>query len=431
MMTAAGIHFHKHIRQIPISGLHHGRFPTKRSEARLPNASDRNLRARVRYPLINKESRISCPPPSLRQPGPPGISPRRARIPLHFPRTLIMKINKLLGTCVAMAALYASGTAFAGREGWTSDFSAAKKQAAENHKNLLVDFTGSDWCGWCIKLDKEVFDHDEFKSGVKDNFVLVEIDFPQDKSILTPATIEQNTKLGEEYSIKGYPTILLMDPEGKPFAATGYQAGGPEAYVKHLNELLENKKASDEAFAKAGKEEGVAKAKALQAALASMKLEDAVVDKFYGDVAKQIVAADPKDETGYAKALATKQRLEKFQSDLGELAQKQDFDGALALVDKTLDEGGFAKDDTQQLIMTKSMILAQQGKFDDAIAQVDKALAVDPDGEMAEGIAGFKKRLEDAKAKAAEPKEKADEDKADEDKADEAKPEEAPAEKGA
>ena len=101
-----------------------------------------------------------------------------------------MKMNKLLklAACAAMLS-----PAFAGGEGWTSDFAAAKEQAAKENKSLLVDFTGSDWCGWCIKLNEEVFQHDPFKEGVKDKFVLVELDFPKDKSRF-PKTLRSRTK---------------------------------------------------------------------------------------------------------------------------------------------------------------------------------------------------------------------------------------------
>ena len=208
------------------------------------------------------------------------------------------------------------GSAFAGGEGWSSDFAAAKKLAAESKKDLLIDFTGSDWCGWCIKLNDEVFKHEPFKAGVKDSFVLVEIDFPKDKSKLSEETQKQNEELGEKYAVQGYPTILLCDAEGRPYAATGYQKGGPEKYVEHLNELRGNKAKRDEAFAAAGKAEGLEKAKALVAALDAMKLEDAMVANFYGDIAEQIKAADPKDETGFGKKAAAKKRLTDFQNAL-------------------------------------------------------------------------------------------------------------------
>jgi thioredoxin-related protein len=293
-----------------------------------------------------------------------------------------------------------AGAAFAGGEGWTSDFAAAKKEAAESKKDLLIDFTGSDWCGWCIKLVDEVFKHDAFKTGVKDKFVLVEIDFPNDKSKLTPETQKQNEELGKTYAVQGYPTILLTDSDGKPYAATGYQAGGPESYVKHLDKLRENKAARDAAFKAAASAQGVEKAKALVSALKVMKLEDEVVSKFYGDIVEQIKAADPKDESGFAKASAAKQRIAKFQEELSALAEKQDFEGALTLTDKTIQEGGFESDETQQLMLTRAMIFAQLKKFDEALKAVDEAKAFAPDSKISSGLEGFKKRLEEGKKKA-------------------------------
>ena len=123
---------------------------------------------------------------------------------------------------------------------WLTDFDEAKKQAEKEDKAILMDFTGSDWCGWCIKLDKEVFSKKEFLDYARKNLVLVEVDFPRKKEI-PEATKKQNAKLAKKYKIEGFPTIVLTDAKGKKFAKTGYQEGGPKAYVKHLGELLEKK----------------------------------------------------------------------------------------------------------------------------------------------------------------------------------------------
>jgi thioredoxin-related protein len=310
-------------------------------------------------------------------------------------------MKSIVKTCAVIAALCHPGALLAGGEGWTADFTDAKKQAAESKKDLLIDFTGSDWCGWCIKLNDEVFKHEPFKEGVKDNFVLVELDFPNDKSKLSEETQAQNKELGEKYAVRGYPTILLCDSEGRPYASTGYQPGGPEKYVAHLNELRGKKVKRDEAFAEAANASGVDKAKALIAALDAMGLEDSTIASFYGDVADQIKAADPDDETGFAKKAAGKKRMEDFQEALQELAAKQDMDGALALVDKTLKEGGIEGEENLQLMMTRAVIFAQQGKFDDALKAVDDVKAAHPDSPMMEGIEGFRKRLEEGKKKAA------------------------------
>ena len=316
-----------------------------------------------------------------------------------MPLSQLMKLK--LKTCFALVALYTSALAFAGGEGWSSDFAAAKKDAADSKKDLLIDFTGSDWCGWCIKLNKEVFSHQPFKDGVKDKFVLVELDYPKDKSKLSGATIEQNEKLKNEYQVRGYPTILLCDATGKPYARTGYQKDGPESYVKHLDELRARKDVRDEAFKAAESASGVEKAKALVAALKAMDLDDAMVANFYGDIAAQIKAADPKDETGFTKAAEAKERIGKFQAEFSGLAQKGDFDGAMALLDKTLKDGGFDADETQKLMATRGMVFAQQKKFDEAIQAVVEAKAFAPDSQTAAGLDGFIKKLEEAKAKEA------------------------------
>ncbi|HSP41894.1 MAG TPA: thioredoxin family protein [Luteolibacter sp.] len=306
-----------------------------------------------------------------------------------------MKITSLV--CAVVMAL--NGTTLAGGEGWTSDFEAAKKQATEEKKDLLMDFTGSDWCGWCIKLKDEVFKHDEFNSGVKDTFVLVEIDFPKDKSKLSEETQKQNRELGEKYGIEGYPTILLTDAAGRPYAATGYQAGGPEKYVAHLNELRGRKAARDEAFAAAEKLEGPEKAKALIDALEKLELSESAVSNHYPDVVEQIKAADPEDTTGYAKNLANRQRIADFQNELQTLAEKEDMAGAMALVDKTLADGGFETEETLQLMMTRAIIFAEQGKFDEALKAVDDAKAFAPESPLIPGIDQFRERLEESRDK--------------------------------
>jgi len=122
---------------------------------------------------------------------------------------------------------------------WLTDFEAAKTRAAELQRPILADFSGSDWCGWCIKLDKEVFQQKEFKSFAENKLVLFLADFP--RSVSQPQGLkQQNEMLMEKYGVEGFPTILLLDAKGRVLAQTGYQHGGAAAYVKHLEELLAN-----------------------------------------------------------------------------------------------------------------------------------------------------------------------------------------------
>jgi protein disulfide-isomerase len=142
-------------------------------------------------------------------------------------KSLIRLAATFLATCsLALAA-----------SGWDDDFAAAKVAAAKDKKVILLNFTGSDWCGWCIKLDDEVFSKKDFKNYAKENLILVTVDFPQGER-QSKKLKEQNEALSKEYGANGYPTILLVDAEGKKLAETGYKEGGAAKYVEHLKELL-------------------------------------------------------------------------------------------------------------------------------------------------------------------------------------------------
>ncbi len=120
---------------------------------------------------------------------------------------------------------------------WVTDFEEAKKLAAEEERVILADFTGSDWCGFCIRLKDEVFETDRFRAYAEDNLVLLQLDFPM-RTELPKALREQNEKLRVHFRVRGFPTVILMDAEGEELARTGYRPGGPEPYIEHLQELL-------------------------------------------------------------------------------------------------------------------------------------------------------------------------------------------------
>ncbi len=114
-------------------------------------------------------------------------------------------------------ALLATATTILAKTGWDDDFEKSLTKAKEEKKMVLLDFTGSDWCGYCIKLDDEVFSKAPFKKFAKENLVLVELDFPRSKA-LPKKTKAQNDALNAKFNVNGYPTIVLLDSEGKEAA---------------------------------------------------------------------------------------------------------------------------------------------------------------------------------------------------------------------
>jgi protein disulfide-isomerase len=123
-------------------------------------------------------------------------------------------------------------------KGFMDDFEAAKKEAAAFKQPIFAFFTGSDWCGWCMKLRSEALDTKEFGKFAADNLILFEADFPRGKK-QDSSVKKQNEGLAKQYGVRGYPTVYLLDAEGKELGKTGYQEGGGSAYVTHLKELLD------------------------------------------------------------------------------------------------------------------------------------------------------------------------------------------------
>lgn len=117
--------------------------------------------------------------------------------------------------------------------GWTDDFKAAVTQAQKENKKILINFTGSDWCGWCIKLWDEVFSKKEFKNYAKSNLVSVYVDSPR-FATLSKKQQEDNSFLQSMFPVRGFPTIVVLNPDLSLKLITGYQAGGAARYVTHL-----------------------------------------------------------------------------------------------------------------------------------------------------------------------------------------------------
>jgi thioredoxin-related protein len=120
---------------------------------------------------------------------------------------------------------------------WQTDYKKAQDEAKTNKKLLLVDFTGSDWCGYCIRLNRDILSKPQFKDYANKNLVLLEIDFPRAKP--QSATVrEQNERLAQEYQIEGFPTIVVLNGDGrKVWRYDGYFPDGADAFIAELEKL--------------------------------------------------------------------------------------------------------------------------------------------------------------------------------------------------
>lgn len=149
----------------------------------------------------------------------------------------MQKIFLLLYALIASCSLLAEGHATASRLNWTTNYEEALAQSNATSKPILLLFTASDYCPWCVKLDSEVFQTTEFANAAADKFIFVMLDLPSNGKI--PANImAQNQRLKKQYLVKGFPTVILINGKGQKIGETGYKKGGGKQYAEHLFKLV-------------------------------------------------------------------------------------------------------------------------------------------------------------------------------------------------
>ncbi len=154
-------------------------------------------------------------------------------------------MKKIVVTLLLLISSYASQ---AQEMVWNTDLKKAIDQSTAEKKPILLFFTGSDWCGWCIRLQNEVLKKPEFEVWAKQNVVLLELDYPR-RTPQAPELQKQNQDLQGAFGVQGYPTIWFAnatEKEGKinfeQLGRTGYVAGGPSAWIDSANEIIGVKK---------------------------------------------------------------------------------------------------------------------------------------------------------------------------------------------
>jgi len=143
-------------------------------------------------------------------------------------------------SCVAAVAAEESDTEGAEVGKWTQDADAAMKLAANTSLPLLLNFTGSDWCGWCKLMVREVFDKEDWQTYAGKNVVLVTIDFPRDKSLVPEKYVARNRELAAKFGVQGYPTYVVLDSDGETeLGRLGADRDStPAAFIKDFEGIL-------------------------------------------------------------------------------------------------------------------------------------------------------------------------------------------------
>lgn len=143
---------------------------------------------------------------------------------------------------LALAALATSVSASCGKStppGFTDDLDAALAEAQRGGKLVFAVFSGSDWCGYCKKLESEVLSQGEFVARLTNEFALVFIDSPRDKSLLSEKAVVENPKLTRQFGVRGFPTVLILSATGEKLRSMGYLPGGAKGYAEQVLSVRE------------------------------------------------------------------------------------------------------------------------------------------------------------------------------------------------
>lgn len=264
---------------------------------------------------------------------------------------------------------------------WSPDMDAAKKLAKEQNKDLLIEFTGSDWCPPCIKLWNETFSKEEFQKAMSEKYVLVVMDTPR-KSPLAPELKAQSDLAHEIYAVNKWPTIFLASADGKPYARTDdYDAvSGIEGWTKWIEVHQENESKRDAAIAAAAKAEGIEKAKHLDAALS-------VCGEFcptapYSTEIDALAAADPENKTGAKQRWIGKRAADRLEIELPKLGKAGKWDELASTIESFLNEAKPAGEVRQKALFWQGTAYARLKKIDEAKKALEEAKSLGADKEF-------------------------------------------------
>ena len=150
-------------------------------------------------------------------------------IPTSYLKAAVLVLMTFFGTTMACSASELT---------WHTDMKKAQQIAAKKEKHVLINFTGSDWCPWCVKLDANVFSTSEFAEFAAKELVLVKIDFPR-KEQLNQEQAAANERLAKRYRVRGFPTLIILNSQGERLGSTGFRQESANNYIEHLQGMME------------------------------------------------------------------------------------------------------------------------------------------------------------------------------------------------
>lgn len=304
-----------------------------------------------------------------------------------------MKSIAIRSTILAVAAAVLPAAA---EITWLTTPDEAYAKAAETGKPVMIEFTGSDWCGFCKILHKDVLSSPEFEQALADKYIFLELDFPRKKPL--PENQQKvNRELAQKMGITGYPSIVMTDKDGLPYAKSVGAPLKPAEFIKSAESWDQGKIKRDEAFARARSLSGKEKAAALYDGLKTM--DSSLWAPFYGEVIAEIEKSDPEDTCQFKADTARKERIISQRKEIMTIYKDNKTD--LVKIEEAL-KTMLKREDLEPCIRQQIMIPMAIGSFRARQKEatelykkdLDAIIAVDPASEEGQTAEKIKKELE-------------------------------------
>jgi len=261
-----------------------------------------------------------------------------------------------------------------GAESWVTDYPAAVEAAKREGKDLLLVFTGTEWIEMCRLFERDILNQPAFMETVGVRFVLVKLDFPSEKEIGKPVPAEMKL-LRDAYRVKGFPMVVLTDPEGRPFGINGYQPIAAAAYAKVTEDMGKSQEIAVANRKRAEGESGLEKAKTLVVSIP--QLPGSMAARYYRPELEAVIAGDPGDTLGYTKTYQRFIADADYSAAMQQLGENVEWQKMVELTDTYIKDANLEGAVRQKALLNKAGVQRQQGNAEGLAATLLEIVAID------------------------------------------------------
>lgn len=261
---------------------------------------------------------------------------------------------------------------------WHTRYTPAIEDAREANKKLLIVFTASTWVDICKVFEQDILSQEDFHGPISEGYVLLKLEYPRENRMERQIATEYQL-LKDAYRVRGFPTVIVTDTEGRPFGMNGYQPVTAAQYSGIMLAMLKGCQVRDQAFAEAGKMKGLEKARKLVEGLPN--LPGNLSARYYRSQMEEVIALDPKDETGKTKTYQAQIDDVDYSAEMQRLAADVQYGKMLELTEQFIREQKLEGSRLQKVLLNKVNVQQRQKNTAGVIQTLLEVVEVAPESQ--------------------------------------------------